>query len=337
MLGVILCAGIAVGGCASASASAGSVDADVASASASASVASSAPPVFAASLVYMPTGLDQGSRVALFSSLTGHLVRWLAPLRLDVDDDVLSVRDGWVYFASESASPSVWRVAETGGPAQLVQAGASDYAISPNGADIAYVASTAHERVASIVVRNLATGKQNAIVMATDPCGCYNNWPPTINGLSWAPDDAHLAVTVASTAALSSVLVFDGLTAKTISDGRTAPAPCTVGAVPPCEEYDSGYLADGSLTYVVEQLSSRGTALNGLYAWRDGRITALLRSFNGGIPFMNPRGQAIWTLGPSAAHQPWAIWRWTGGAPVRILTLPLPGEAPYIEAGPAAW
>jgi hypothetical protein len=303
---------------------------------------SSMPAVFAASLVYTPahTGLSEGERVALYSSQTGRMLRWLTPLQQNVSDSVLNVHDGWVYFlrtGSGSTGPSVWRVAEAGGNAQLVQAGATDYAVSQDGTDVAYVTSADHGRVVEIVARNLASGKRNTIVMATDPCGCSNGFPPNIGELSWAPDDTQLAVTYQLTAAISSVQVFGAFTGKTSRDGRTAPAPCKLNSRAQCTEYGAGYLADGALTYVVEQLSARGTADDSLYAWQGKTLTALLRSFGAALPYLTPREQAIWVQGPTAPKQPWAIWRWTGGAPVRILTLPTLGATAYYGVGGIAW
>ncbi len=66
---------------------------------------------------------------------------------------VLSVRDGWVYFVrypidlrspSDIPSPAIWRVRVTGSRAQLVQAGASDYAVSPDGRAVASVTGADH-------------------------------------------------------------------------------------------------------------------------------------------------------------------------------------------------
>ena len=41
-----------------------------------------------------------GDRLALLSSRTGDLLRWLTPQPQEAADGVLSVRDGWVYFIS---------------------------------------------------------------------------------------------------------------------------------------------------------------------------------------------------------------------------------------------
>ena len=124
-------------------------------------------------------GLGLGDRVALLSSRTCARLRWLTPPPDQATDQVLGVRDGWVYFARSplgiqgrppgSPGPAIWRVRVTGGRAQLVQAGASDYALSPDGRAAAYVTSADHGNLVEVVARNLATGRRNTIVIAFRP------------------------------------------------------------------------------------------------------------------------------------------------------------------------
>jgi hypothetical protein len=292
--------------------------------------------VFAASFPLRPaaTGGNPGQRIALLSSRTGALLRWLTPRQDGVYDTVLSVHDGWVYFLRGLATGSIWRVSVAGGRAQLVQAGAVDYAVSPDGRAVAYAVSGSRLDVAEIVVRNLVTGRQNTIVMATNPDRNAGNWPPGISGLTWAPGDTHLAVHFYPTAAINSVLTFDAFTARTIRDGRAAPAPC-----PACGELDPAYLASGALTYVIQRISSSGTASASLVAWQAGRRTTLL-SLPGGAPpmyDMTTQGQAIWAAAPPQPKGPWTIWRWSAGAPVKITTLPPLGPSPYYGVGAIAW
>jgi hypothetical protein len=299
------------------------------------------PAVFAASFSFTsanPGRGDLGERIAVLSSRTGDLLRWLTPRRDGEYDSVLSVHDGWVYFTRGVASVSTWRVPVAGGRAQLVQAGASDYAVSPDGRAVAYVISGLHLGVAEIVARNLITGRQNTIIMATEGMPGANNWPPGISGLTWAPDDRHLAVQFYPTAAINSVLVFDAFTATTIRDGRTAPAPCGVTPTLACGEADPAYLASGALTYLIWRLSSSGTASASLVAWQAGHLRTLLSlSHPGWVPYMAPHEQAIWVGGPAKPGGRWAIWRWSGGAPVEITAPPPPGAQAYDGVGPAAW
>jgi hypothetical protein len=297
------------------------------------------PAVFAASFSFTSATSrrgDLGERIALLSSRTGDLLRWLTPRRDGEYDTVLSVHDGWVYFLRGVASVSTSRVSVAGGRAQLVQARASDYAVSPDGRAVAYVISGLHLDVAEIVTRNLITGRQNTIIMATEGMPDANNWPPGISGLTWAPDDTHLAVWFYPTAAINSVLVFDAFTATTIRDGRTAPAPCGVAPTLTCSEADPAYLATGALTYHILRLSSSDTASTSLVSWQAGHLTTLL-SHPGGLAYMTAQEQAIGVAGPAKPGGSWTIWRWSGGAPVKITAPPPPGAQAYDGVGPAAW
>ncbi|HJY71580.1 MAG TPA: hypothetical protein VJ347_07355 [Streptosporangiaceae bacterium] len=303
------------------------------------------PPVFAASFTPAKAG-RAGDRLALLSSRTGALLRWLTPQPQGAADEVLSVRDGWVYFVRypidlrsslETPSPAIWRVRVTGGGVQLVQAGASDYAVSADGRAVASVILADHGNVLKLVARNLVTGRQNTIIMATKPGPDANNWPPGIFGLTWAPDDVHLAAQFQLTAAINSVLVFDAFTATTARDARTAPAPCTVSDL--CGEFDPAYLASGALTYLIQRVSRSGAAGASLVAWQAGLRTTLLAFPAGAPPFydLTAQGQAIWVNSPARPNGPWTIWRWSGGAPVRIAALPPPGTPPYNRIGAIAW
>jgi hypothetical protein len=297
------------------------------------------PPVFAVSFAPATAGRT-GDRLALASSRTGDLVRWLTPQPQGASDQVLSVRDGWVYFVRYPAgppNPAIWRVRVTGGGAQLVRSGAADYAVSPDGRAVAYVTSADHGDVLDLVARNLVTGRRNTIILATKPSPGANNWPPDVSSLTWAPDDVHLAVQVSVTAALNRVLVFDAFTAATAGDGRTAPAPCPVDAA--CGEFDPEYLASGALTYLIQRISRSGTASASLVAWKTGHRTTLVW-IAAGTPAsydMTAQGQAIWVTGPVRPKGPSTIWRWSGGAPVRIATLPSLGASPYYGVGAIAW
>jgi hypothetical protein len=276
------------------------------------------------------------------SARTGDLLRWLTPQPQGATDDALSVRDGWVYFVrsqlDDASSSAIWRVRVTGGQAQLVQAGATDYAVSPDGRAVAYVISADHGDTLDLVARNLVTAKRNTIVMATKSDPDANNWPPNVLSLTWAPDDVHLAVQFQLTAAINSVLVFDAFTAKTAANGRTASAPCTVG--PACGEFDPAYLASGALTYVIQRISGSGTARASLVSWQAGHLRTLL-SLAAGMQTqyydMTPQEQAIWVSGPAQPRGPWTIWRWSGGAQVKVVTLPAAGTHPYYGIGAIAW
>jgi hypothetical protein len=52
---------------------------------------------------------------------------------------------------------------------------------------------------------------------------------------------------------------------------------------------------------------------------------------------MTAQGQAIWVSAPAQPKGPWMIWRWSGGAPVKIIALPPLGASRYYGIGSIAW
>jgi hypothetical protein len=212
-----------------------------------------------------------------------------------------------------------------GGPAQLVQAGTVDWSMSQDGRAVAYVTSNRYREV--LIIRDLGTGQRNTIVIATNPDGDANNWPPGALDLTWSPDDRQLALALQPTAAISSVLVFGAFTATTIKDATTAPAPCPVTGALQCTETDPAYLADGALSYVIQRVGDHGATLTvtaSLVAWRAGRSTTL-HVFAGGLSQeydMTRQGQAIWVGGPARPGGPWPIRCWSGGPVTTITVLP---------------
>ena len=317
--------------------------------------------MFAASFTTAKAG-SACDRLALLCSRTDDLLCWLTRQPQGATDGVLSVRDGWVYFVSYpidlrspsgSPNPAIWRVRVTGGRAQLVQAGASDYAVSPDGRAVAYVTGADHGNAVELVARNLVTGRRNTIIMAAKPDPDANNWPPGVFRLTWAPDDVRLAVQFQLTAAINSVLVFDAFTATTIGDGRTAPAPCTVAYTYQCEGLDPVYLASGALSYVILRLSRSGAASASLVAWQAGHLKTLL-SFAAGASLicqiydMTAQGQALWADAQAGAavddlalvrrrsgtdHRPPAVLRGRGDR----LVSAAPHPAPSTAATPNRW
>ena len=304
------------------------------------------PPDIAVSFAKVKAGPD-GDRLALLSARTGALLRWLTPTPVNATDEVLSLRGGWVYYVrfpmnlepgARSAGPAVWRIRVTGGPAQLVQTGASDYALSPDGRAVAYVTTTGN--AVDVVARDLATGKRNTITLAAKPDPAANNWPPAVPGLTWAPDDRHLAVQFEPTAAFSTVLAFSAFTARTIRDGRTPPSSCLAAAHGQCQESGPAYLASGALSY-LEWLSTTGAGRTSLLAWSPGQRPATLVTFPAVAPLsfydMTSQGQAVWAAYQARPMAPQLLWRWTGGAPVKIATMPPRGASAYNGAGSVAW
>jgi hypothetical protein len=307
------------------------------------------PAMFAAG-INCPLTKDRGSlcsRLALLSSRTGTIVRWLTPQVNGTYDNPVSIRGSWVYFSRASAAGTggIWRVPLAGGRAQLVQAGTVDWSMSQDGRAVAYVISDRYRD--ELITRDLGTGQRNTIVIATDPDGEANNWPPNAVDLTWSPDDRQLALALQPTAAISTVLVLGAFTATTIKDATTAPAPapCPVAGALQCTETDPAYLADGALSYAIQRTSDHGGALTvtaTLVAWRAGRSTTL-HVFAGGLSQeydMTRQGQAIWVGGPARPGGPSPIWCWSGGPVTKITELPAadsPGTVVWLSPDRDGW
>jgi hypothetical protein len=303
------------------------------------------PSVFVAG-IDCPPAKSRGTlctRLAVLSSRTGKIVRWLTPQVNEIFDNPVSIRGGWVYFSRGSASGAegIWRMPLAGGAGHLVQAGTADWSMSQDGHAIAYVTSNRYRE--ELITRNLVTGQHNTIVIATNPGGNDNNWPPDVPDLTWSPNDSALALALAPTAAISSVLVLRPFTATSIKGATTAPAPCRLGQVgSQCTETDPAYLADGALSYAVQQTSDHAGALavtTSLVSWRDGR-RATLHVFAGRLSQqydMTARGQAIWIGSPARPGGSWPILCWSGGPVTEITTLPAansPATVVWLSPGP---
>jgi len=291
------------------------------------------PAVFAAGLNCPPAGRIgiPCDRLAVLSTRTGAIVRWLTPRVSGIYDAPDSIQGGWVYFlrASIRGTNAIWRVPLAGGTAQLIQAGTAQWAMSQDGHAVAYVISNVYRE--QVITRDLVTGQRNTITIATDPQGDDNNWPPLVTDLTWSPDDAQLALQLAPTAAISSVQVLSAFTATSISNAITAPASCPIAeASPLCTETDPAYLADGALSYAIVHDGSTS-----LVTWLDGR-RKVLHVFAGALSQqyeMNPQGQAIWIDNPvrQGGGLVFPIWGWSGGAATKITAIPI-AKAPVSVA-----
>ena len=303
-------------------------------------VPAAASALFAGTLV--PTRGGTAWPVGVFSSATGRLLRQLTAPQAGASDLVVAVRGGWVYYAAWRRAgllSGVWRVPLAGGPARLVQAGAITYVLSPDGRMAASLVDVDHGRTAEIVVTNLVTGHRSTIVIATSRPG-YGT--VGVTNLAWAPDDTHLAVQVVDAAFASDVMVFDTRTARSLPDGRTVPCPGRCAAKFPA------YLRTGTLTYVTQQLPPHGTSLITLVSWTGGQPTKLVTLAAGPLPEVQgvsttPQGTAIWVLQTqtsAGSRLAWrsTIWRWSGGPPVQVMTLPPVTQPPAgYELTDVAW
>ncbi len=300
------------------------------------------PAAFAGTLV--PSHGGTTWPVAAFSASTGHQIRQLTSPQPGVSDLVLGAHGGWIYYAATAPGTAgvlsgVWRVPLAGGPAQLVRAGVSDYALSPDGHLAAYVVTAGHPQQVEIVITNLVTGRRHTIDVGPVQPG-YG-----VGNLAWSPDDTHLAAEIRLAAFASDVTVFDAWTARTGHDGQQASCP---GA---CAAKFPAYLGTGTLTYLTEQLFTATNKI-ALVSWAHGHLDPLVTVWTGPgqLPIVQgeavtAQGTALWVL----ENQAWAngrfslaaaISRWSGGrlAVVRVLPTVSVTEVPaaYGPAG-VAW
>jgi hypothetical protein len=170
-----------------------------ASASATSSPASSPTPP---GIVAVTTG---GALVVLHPR-TGAVARTLVPGGV-VGDEISVASNGTVYFAVQhGCTDTIESVASTGGTPASITTGSLP-AVSPDGTKLAYASqpSLAQGCVPSnpdltplfkLVVRTLASASQVSYPMVAK--GQDSGLPAPISHLSWAPDNDHLAVSIAS-------------------------------------------------------------------------------------------------------------------------------------------
>ncbi len=170
-----------------------------ASASATTSPASSPTPP---GIVAVTTG---GALVVLHPR-TGAVARTLVAGGV-VGDEISVASNGTVYFAVQhGCTDTIESVADTGGTPASITTGSLP-AVSPDGTKLAYASqpSLAQGCVPSnpdltplykLVVRTLASASQVSYPMVAK--GQDSGLPAPISHLSWAPDNDHLAVSIAS-------------------------------------------------------------------------------------------------------------------------------------------
>jgi hypothetical protein len=265
--------------------------------------------------------------LAVFSSSDGRLLRWLVRSASDPVPVSLSPDGRWLYYYDQALTrggcprtgfvdPVLRKVPAGGGRPRRAGLTTPSIAFSPDGRMLAYTASSDCGRVIRIVVRNRQTGSTRRIILAHNDLRGNNQIGSA--QLSWAPDDAHLAVAVAPAAAINTLSVINALRARNASTARS---------IPPCAGENSGCLdpafdVRGRLTF----LEWREAAVTSSFAewvirWHRGRAEQLFRlsrEQRGGAASItvNRTGNAVLLEG--GTHYP-EIWRWHRGNLTLIL------------------
>jgi len=138
---------------------------------------------------------------------TGVAEKTLVPSGV-MGDEISASSTGQVYFAVQNGCTNkIEEISATGGTAAVLALG-SVPAVSPDGTKLAYAsqptlisqcASPASSLLSNynLKIRTLSDGTTNTVPMAASGCQC-GGLPAPISHLSWAEDNDHLAVSVAS-------------------------------------------------------------------------------------------------------------------------------------------
>jgi hypothetical protein len=260
--------------------------------------------------------------LAVFSSSSGRLVRWLLHSTSGPAPAAVSADGRWVYYYNQSGLkscpsdglilPALWRVKAGGGPPQKTGLRTDSFALSPDGKMSAYLSARHCGRTLWLMVRNRRTGHTRRIFL-------WHNAPTAFYQvataqLSWAPDDVHLAVGLATAPAINGLSVIN---TRRVTNASTAPEirPCNggsssvqVGCV------DPGFDVHGRLTFVKWRSPVSGAPSVLALRWYHDQTTRLFRfnrtqskALNGQSLSVNRQGTAI--LLESYLTEP-TIWRW---------------------------
>jgi hypothetical protein len=264
--------------------------------------------------------------LAVFSSSSGRLARWLVRRTSGPTPAAVSADGRWVYYYNQSGVkscpgdglvlPALWRVKAGGGAPQKTGLRTDSFALSPDGKMSAYLSARHCGRTLWLVIRNRRTGRTRRIFL-------WHNAPTAFYQvaaaqLSWAPDDVHLAVGLASTAVINTLAVIN---TRTATSAEAAPEirPCKGGtSTVDIGCIDPGFDVHGRLVFVKWRDPLTGSFTASALRWYHGQVTRLFRfsrtqckAFSAQSLSVNRGGNAV--LLESYLAEP-AIWRWTGGA-----------------------
>ena len=178
-------------------------------ASGTATAAATAPAASASAAAAPPSIVAVTSSGALVTldPATGTVVTTLVPSRV-LGDEITVSSSGLVYFAVRRGCSTVVEAIPAGGGSVVRIATGSLPAISPDGTKLAYadqpllrpgcISSNPADFVSHfrLAIRTLSSGATTTLPMV--PAGQDTGLPAPIEHLSWAPDNDHLAVSIAA-------------------------------------------------------------------------------------------------------------------------------------------
>ena len=206
------------------------------------------------------------SRIAIFSTATGRVVRYLTPLNRSLDEGlpVFSANRRAVLFVRDTgqrspSAPRVWgtfAVKATGGPAKEIRTalnwGAQPMGVGPHGAWAGMSRGQATDRIRAVNARGQSAWLAGQLSFE-------------IELLAWAPDGLHLALgrgpaapTEPNQVWLLDTRLFAGTSGS--ASGSYTVVPCPL-SLPGCGLRGVGYAPDGSLYSVAENAGRTRSAL----------------------------------------------------------------------------
>jgi len=264
--------------------------------------------------------------LAVFSASDGRLLRWIVRSKSGPTPVSVSPDGRRVYYYNQAAprgrcprrgftEPVLWRVPADGGRPLRAGLSTTSIAFSPDGRMLAYTSSRRCGRTVLIVIRDRRTGAARRIVLVRNRLS--GNAPVFSAGLSWAPDDVHLAVAAAPAAAINTLEVINARRATDLN--RAAEIRPCAGAIAEC--LDPAFDTRGRLTF-LKWLNETGGSPEWLARWNHGHTARLLRlsaEQSAGVSAsiaVDRAGNAVLLAG--GLRQP-EIWRWSSGGVKLIL------------------
>jgi hypothetical protein len=264
--------------------------------------------------------------LAVFSSSDGRLLRWLVHGAPDPVPVTVSPDGRWLYYYDQDAGtsltpgwcpntgfvdPVLWKVPAGGGCSRRAGLRTPSIAFSPDGRMVAYTVSSRCGRVIRIVVRDRRTGATRRVLLVRNDLRGNNQIGSA--QLSWAPDDAHLAVAVAPAAAINALSVINALRARTVPFTRRSTASSCARGNDEC--LDPAFDIRGRLTFVKWRNVIRSTG-DWVIRWYGSRARRLFRvpgpQVGSAVSIAVDRtGNAV-LAEDSGARRP-EIWRWNHG------------------------
>jgi Tol biopolymer transport system component len=223
------------------------------------------------------------------------------------------------------SSGGIWVVSTDGGPASAVVASPPQDVdlgpiVSADGRVLVWERTTCGKVGLALYVRNLESGAQRVISVASDV---------EVAPVAWAPDDRHLLFTTFSSGGQSAGVLDTATAASTNNAVRLQASPC--------DQRFPRFLPDATLVALTCSPTAGGKPGDALAVF-DPVTGKELRVLQEGIPLPPPSdaafdvsvmsfscssdgASAIWATVPNGAERQANVWRWADGRVVQLSVL----------------